>query len=47
MMGIRSRARGTLDIATDGSLSKGDDGLGGEVEVDYVYGPIYVGRREN
>lgn len=47
MMGIRSRARGTLAIATDGSESKGDGGLGGGVEVDYVYGPVYIGRCVN
>lgn len=47
MMGIRRRTRGTLAIATDGRESKGDGGLGGGVEVDYVYGPVYVGRRVN
>lgn len=47
MLGIRSRTRGTLDIASDGSESKGDGDLGGEVEVFYVYGPVYVGRHVN
>lgn len=44
-MGIRSRPRHTLALATDDSEFKGDGGLGGGTELYYAYGPMYVGRQ--